>query len=136
MSQEERDISGVSCVPALKDSEREHSVASAWRPALRAIVAAFVRGDFRLREAILGVEAVDEATAKQIEGYLASYGETLDELSDETWKSSVAQWMGGSWDVLVDLWTVESGRSDLVLSARVFEQGDGHRIAIHIVYVP
>jgi len=44
--------------------------------------------------------------------------------------------MGTHWEVLVDLWTVESGKSDLVLDARVFEQETGFRIEIHSVYVP
>jgi len=62
--------------------------------------------------------------------------ETLAELPDETWATSVSQWMGTHWEVLVDLWTVESGKSDLVLDARVFEQETGFRIEIHSVYVP
>ena len=32
--------------------------------------------------------------------------------------------MEGGWEPLVDLYTVESGESDLALSARVFEHGD------------
>jgi hypothetical protein len=44
--------------------------------------------------------------------------------------------MGTRWDVLIDLWTVESGRSDLVLDARVFEVPSGYRYEIHLVYVP
>ena len=33
--------------------------------------------------------------------------------------------MGTHWDVLVDLWTVEAGESNLVLCVRVFESEDG-----------
>jgi hypothetical protein len=44
--------------------------------------------------------------------------------------------MGSHWDVLVDLWSVESGRSDMVLDARVSETNDGFLIEIHLVYVP
>lgn len=40
------------------------------------------------------------------------------------------------WDVLVDLWTVESGASDLVLFARVFEVENGFRFEIASVHVP
>lgn len=40
------------------------------------------------------------------------------------------------WDVLVDVFTVEEGRSDLVLFARVFERGDGYRFEIASVHVP
>lgn len=38
--------------------------------------------------------------------------------------------------VLVALWTVESERSDMVLSVRVFEYCDGFRFDIGGIYVP
>ena len=123
-------------VPVLKDDDHEHPVPSAWRPTLRAIVAAFVRGDFALATPVPDVDPVDEAVAAQIRNYIADYGETLVELSDDTWSSSVCQWMGSYWDVLVDLWTEGEGRSDLVLHAEVFEQGDGVRFRVYLVYVP
>ena len=44
--------------------------------------------------------------------------------------------MGEYWEVLVDLYTVESGRSDMVLHARVFAENDGYRIEPGMVYVP
>jgi hypothetical protein len=68
--------------------------------------------------------------------YVADYGETLCDLPAETWTTSVAQWTGIHWDVLVDLWTVESERSDMVLHAFVSEVKNGFRIKIHLVYVP
>jgi hypothetical protein len=64
------------------------------------------------------------------------YGETLVELPRETWESSVAQWMGAHWDVLVDLWTEGEGRRDLVLDARVHETESGFRFEVRLVYVP
>jgi hypothetical protein len=83
------------------------------------------------------VAPADAATQKQITEYVADYGETLDELPEETWTTSVAQWTGPLWDVLVDLWTKESGKSDLVLHARVFEEGPGeYRIVVDSVHVP
>ena len=65
-----------------------------------------------------------------------NYGETLADLPDEAWETSIAQWMGTHWDVLLDLWTVESGRSDMALCARVFEEEDGFRFEIDSVHVP
>jgi hypothetical protein len=55
---------------------------------------------------------------------------------DDTWATSVSQWIDPHWEVLVDLWTVESGPSDMVLHADVFEVENGFRIEIHAVYVP
>jgi hypothetical protein len=122
--------------PAVKAEDAEHPIASAWRPTFRAIVSAFVRGDYRLERSIASVEPVSESTAKQISDYIADYDETLTELPDESWDTSVAQWMGSHWDVLVDLWTLGEGRSDLVLGARVYETETGYRYKIGIVYVP
>lgn len=120
----------------MKDGEAAHPVASVWRAAFRAVVAAFRRGDYTLARGVPSVAPVSPAAASQIAGYIAAYGETLAELPDATWESSVAQWTGTHWDVLVDLWTLESGRSDMVLAARVFEVEGSHRIQIDSVYVP
>ena len=121
---------------AVKDGERQRPVASAWRPTFRAIVEAFVENDHALARGIAGVEPVPPPLARQIAEYVAGYGETLIELPEETWKTSASMWYDDHWNVLVDLWTAESGRSDMVLDARVFEAGDGFRFEIHLVYVP
>ena len=123
-------------VHPIKDETAAHAVASAWRPALREVVSAFVHGDYALQKGVAFVEPVPSSTADHIKSYLESYGETLTELSEETWETSVSQWMSTHWDVLVDLWTVESGRSDMVLHARVLEVGESFRIEIYLVYVP
>jgi hypothetical protein len=122
--------------PAVKDEDAEHPVASAWRPTFRAIVSALVRGDFGLARPIDSVEPVGEGTAEQMRAYVVDYGETLVDLPDESWRTSVSQWMGTHWEVLVDLWTAREGRSDLVLHARVFEAGAGFRFEVGMVYVP
>lgn len=122
--------------PALKDPEAQHPIADAWRPMLCEVVRRFVAGDYGLAQGIPGVEPVSAATAEQIRDYLADYGATLVELPDDTWQTSVAQWMEIHWDILVDLWTAEEGRSDLVLEGRVVETSAGPRLTVHMVYVP
>ena len=119
---------------ANKDLNAPISIPAAWRPVLRGIVERLVHRDYSIQ----GIPSVDvsEPIATQIEEYVADYGETLLELPDESWGSSVAQWMESYWDALVDLWTPESGESDLVLAVRVFEEGDGFRFEVHGVYVP
>src|SRR5688572_22352056 len=114
-------------VPVTKDPDAEHPVPSAWRPTLHAIVAAFVRGDFALATPLPEVEPIDPVLAAQLRANVAAYGETLVELSDDTWTTSVCQWMETHWDVLVDLWTDGEGHSDLVLHAEVFEADEGYR---------
>jgi hypothetical protein len=44
--------------------------------------------------------------------------------------------MGDHWDALIDLWTEDEGRSDLVLQVDVSEAASGYRVDIRLVYVP
>jgi hypothetical protein len=126
----------MTTVPTEKDSSGQREVATAWRGTLGEVVRAFAAGDYALKRGVPFVEPVSPRAVRQIESYLKEYGETLVELPPETWQTSVSQWMEGYWDVLVDLWTAESGASDLVLSARIFERGAEFRFEIHGVYVP
>lgn len=128
--------SSVDGPPALKDPDAEHAIAGAWRPMIREVVRRFVAGDYGLAQGVPGVEPVSPATAEHIRAYVADYGATLVELPDDTWDTSVAQWIEGYWDILVDLWTAEEGRSDLVLDGTVMETASGPRLSIHMVYVP
>jgi len=82
-------------VPVRKDLDRENPVATAWRPVFREIVRTFVAGDFRLRTALAQRLEIDDQAAEHAARYVAQYGETLVELPDETWNSSVAQWTVG-----------------------------------------
>lgn len=123
-------------VQAIKDSDGELPIPSAWRPVLCRIVDAFARHDYRLADGIDGVAPVSERTAAQVREYIKDYGATLVALSASSWDSSVCIWMGDHWDALVDLWTEEEGRSDLVLQVRVTEADNGYRVTVYMVYVP
>lgn len=123
-------------VEASKDLDAAHPVASAWRATFREIVGALIRRDYGLSCGVEHVSPVSAKVAEHVQQSISDFGEHLVELPDETWRTSVAQWMGTHWDVLVDLWTAESGSSDLVLSARVRESGDGFQVEINSVYVP
>lgn len=123
--------------PIYKDEHSQRPVASAWRPTLSKIVEAFASRDYcliRLNSA--DVERVTNDKASRIERNIVNYGESLVALPEDAWESSVSQWMGTHWDVLVDLFTEESGESDLVLSLRVFEGKSGYRYEIDSVHVP
>lgn len=120
--------------PSLNDAEGP--VAIVWRKTLSDIVSAFVRDDFELKTKIPRVEMPTADLAAQMRSYVADYGETLVELPEETWKTSVAIGMESHWDVLVDLWTEESGRSDMVVHLDVFESGGEYAFKIHLLYVP
>jgi len=120
----------------IKDEDRAHPIADAWRPVLREIVRALVEGDYALSRTVPSVAPVAKKTAEQTRAYVADYGEELVELPDDTWTTSVCQWMGTRWDVLLDLWTRDSGASDLVLGLRVFEADAGFRFEVQLLYVP
>lgn len=118
-----------------ESKREERPVPVAWRQTFREIVAAFVAADYRLAAGVPGVEAVSTETATQIQRYISDYGATLAALPEETWESSVCAWTGSHWDTLIDLWTQEEGRSDLVLHARV-TNGPGLSVKVHLVDVP
>jgi hypothetical protein len=120
----------------MRDENAAHPVATIWRPTLKRVVEAFVAGDFQLRRGIERVIPPAPHVAKGIALRVADYGGTLIALPEETWKSSISQWMDPHWDLVVDLWTKESGRSDLVLTSRVEEIDGEYRFEIDSVYVP
>lgn len=120
----------------VEDEKGAYPVADAWRPKIRGIVKALAEGDYDLSRGVPSVALHSRATADQIRTYVTDFGEALADLPEETWDTSVSQWMGTHWDVLVDLWTVESGRSDLVLDLRVYEAENGFRFEIVSLHVP
>lgn len=104
-----------------------------WRQTFREIVAAFVTADYC--RAIPEVEPLTTEVATQVQRYIRDYGATLVALPEETWESSVRMWAGDHWDALIDLWTQEEGRSDLVLHAKVTDR-PVFSIKVHLVFVP
>ncbi|WP_421681207.1 DUF7668 domain-containing protein [Stenotrophomonas bentonitica] len=116
-----------------KDGENEIAAPQAWRPTLAAIVDALIQGsEPALTQVTLQAPDVWASALESIR----AYGAHLKRLPDESWNSSVCIWYGDFWNVLVDLYTEEEGRSDLVLQAHVYEVGDGYRYEVVLVYVP
>jgi hypothetical protein len=116
----------------------ETAVPHAWRETLGAIVDSLVQGDVRIGQGIKNVDPLPEDRSKGCHENVEDYGSvTLIRLPDATWESSVAMWQGNRWDCLVDLWTAEEGRSDLVLHLEVFEDPEtDFRFRPYLVYVP
>lgn len=123
-------------VVPLKDEKNAHPIADTWRPTIREIVRALAESDYELVRRIPSVSPPSGTAAEQMRTYVADFGEALAEVPDDTWNSSVSQWMGTHWDLLVDLWTLESGRSDLALHLRVYEAEGGFRFEIDSLHVP
>ena len=118
-----------------ENKSEQQPIPVSWRQTFRDIVAAFVAADYRLVAGVPGVEPVSAETAAQIQHYISDYGATLMALPEETWQSSVCIWAGNHWDTLIDLWTQDEGRSDLVLHAQVTET-PRFSVKVHLVYVP
>lgn len=117
----------------MSDESGQLPIPTHWRQTFREIVEAFAAADYR--PAIPGVEPLSADTATQVQHYIRDYGATLVALPEETWESSICMWAGDHWDTLVDLWTQEEGRSDLVLHAQVTDE-PSFSVRVHLVYVP
>jgi hypothetical protein len=121
---------------AIKDEDAAHPIAESWRPMLCEVVCAFARGDFELKCGAEGINVVSPIIAAQNQEYVEDYGESLVELSDKTWESSCAQWMGSHWDVLIDLCTEGEGISDLVLTGEMRDIDGKPHFTAGLIYVP
>jgi len=122
-------------IVVLKDENNQIPIPSIWRETLFNIVEALKDGDFRIQRGINGVLQISKEDALRIERNLEAYGAQLISLPEETWDSSVCQWMNSYWDVLVDLYTMEEGASDLALFVRVSESDSSYFFDIQSVHV-
>lgn len=117
----------------MKFNDEQQPIPNHWRQVFREVVAALVAEDYQRN--ISCVEPIDVETATQIKRYVNSYGATLIYLPEDTWRSSVCINYGDYWEVLIDLWTREEGRSDMILHAKVTNTPD-FSVKVHLVYVP
>lgn len=119
-----------------KDDNMQSAIPSIWMDTFNQIVEAFKGGDFRVSRGVIGVRPVSSEKATIIAENIKAYGARLTSLPEESWETSVCQWMRSYWDVLIDLFTIEEGASDLVLAVRVYEDGETYIFDIQSVYVP
>lgn len=118
-----------------KDELNEHPVPTEWRSTIARIAQGLVTGQTSELEH-LGVTGLSAETLQRINENVAEYGGHLTDLPEETWNTSVCQWMRDYWYVLVDLYTEEEGRTDLVLSMRVYRTERAYRFEVTSVHVP
>lgn len=116
-----------------KDPDTETSVDEAFRPTLAWMANEIAAG--RAPHAA-NVPACSADTWDVITGIIADYGETLVQLPEASWGTSVSQCHGERWKVLVDLYTAGEGRSDLVMDVDIAETETGFEYSLHLVYVP
>jgi len=117
--------------------ESEGPVPELWRPTFSALVDSLVERAPTIGGGLPEVEPVPDAVREQCLSAVDNYRDVdLVPLPQETWKSSVTAWQGDHWLCLIDLWTEQEGRSDLVLEAEVRERALGFRFTVNMVYVP
>lgn len=119
----------------VKDESRQRPIPTEWRSTIGSIVSRLLL-DERSAMSLPHLCVVCSEQRARIANSIADYGARLVELPEECWASSVCQWMGGYWDALVDLFTEEEGRSDLVLSLHVREGGGEYLFEVMSVHVP
>jgi len=99
------------------------------------IVAALVRGDY---ESLDTDDRSGRVGADGLRRSVTEYGRTLVELPNVAFdlaESGEVSMRSGAWWVVVPLWTVEEGRSDLSLELSAIPIDGGHRFEIDDLHV-
>jgi hypothetical protein len=123
-------------VLVVKDEHNERPIPEVWRDVFCQIVKLISGGNYLADSPIFNVKPLSLSDSKCIQSSIEAYGEELTELPVATWDSSVYIWMGTHWNVIIDLWTRSEGRSDLIMSAKVYERGNDYLFVVNMVYVP
>lgn len=119
-----------------KDSEVEQPIPNEWKDALYEIVEDIRNCRLQSREVTGGSYVVDPADADRIYENIDAYGEKLARLHEESWDTSICRWMTTYWYILIDLFTVDEGASDLVLVVNGHEVERSYRFDVQSVHVP
>lgn len=119
-----------------KNEEIEQPIPLKWRPALERIVDDIRGRNLGPDEAEGFTISVESGDADHIYKSIDSYGDELIEIPEAAWQTSICRWMGDHWNLLIDLFTVEEGTSDLVLFVDLYEQGETKRFEVQSVHVP
>lgn len=123
-------------LPVVKDPNGQVPVPTAWRATLADVANAIGQGDYQAIASMASVRPISAPLAEAIASNIRDYGVNLTDLPAESWLTSVCQWVGGYWDVLVDLFSTEEGASDLALVVRVYEVGAEYSFEVQSVHVP
>ena len=101
------------------------------------MVEAFKDKDFERLNTLPSVQCIDVAYAAEIAENIDAYGAHLMSLAEEAWHTSVCLYMENeSWKAIIDLFTVEEGRSDLILDLFIVKKENQFIFQINNIYVP
>ena len=123
-------------VPLIMCEDEELPVPTEWRKPLAEMVECLASGKLSKLPSLPAVTLRTEDVCRDIENYIRAYGRKLTNLPKESWRTSIYLWMNGYWEILVDLFTVEEGCSDLVLFVRVHPKEGSYIFQIESVHVP
>ena len=124
-------------IPVPYDAEFQSPIPSIWRDCIIQMVEAFQDKDFERLNTLSSVQCIDLAYAVEIAKNIDDYGAHLMSLAEESWHTSVCLYMENeSWQAIIDLFTVEEGRSDLILDLFIIKKEDQFIFQINNIYVP
>lgn len=124
-------------IPVPYDAEFQSPIPSIWRDCIIQIVEAFKDKDFGRLNTLPSVQCIDLAYASEIAENIDAYGAHLISLAEESWHTSVCIYMENeSWKAIIDLFTVEEGRSDLIIDLFIFKKENQFIFQINNIYVP
>lgn len=124
-------------IPVPYDSEFQSPIPSIWRECIIQIIEAFKDKDFGRLNTLPSVQCIDLAYAAEIAENIDAYGAHLISLAEESWHTSVCIYMKNeSWKAIIDLFTVEEGRSDLIIDLFIFKKENQFIFQINNIYVP
>ena len=124
-------------IPVPYDSEFQSPIPSIWKDCIIQIVEAFKDKDLARLNTLPSVQCIDLAYASEIAENIDAYGAHLISLAEESWHTSVCIYMENeSWKAIIDLFTVEEGRSDLIIDLFIFKKENQFIFQINNIYVP
>ncbi len=128
-------------IPVPYDSEFQSLIPNIWRDTIVQIVETFKDKDFVRLNTIANVEFIDTEYATELAENIDDYGAHLISLPEESWDSSVCSYFGEDneddfWKAIVDLFTEEEGRSDLIISLNIYKHDDHYTYEVTGIYVP
>ncbi|CAN7716334.1 hypothetical protein LJR039_006021 [Pseudorhodoferax sp. LjRoot39] len=126
----------IDVIFAIKDEKNQRPIPTEWRGPFKKMVDLIRVNRFEEFPLIEGVSPVPFEISSAITKNIKNYGVALAELPEESWLTSACQWMEGYWDAMIDLFSIEEGASDLVLSVRVYENNKSYSYHLQSVHVP
>ena len=123
--------------PGQRANVRDMGVPVQLRAALAAVVERLAAGDYQG----LKRDGIDPQPTADLSLWIRNYasaGATITPLPEAAWESASAIPITGHpgvWAVVVPLWTIEEGMSDLSMEATVSESPDGVSVVIDDIHV-